>query len=62
VGLERAVFCIFNRADSLRLADEYATQIRLLYEWEGFADSPLIEAASADRFLAQRARRQPASA
>ena len=53
VGLERAVFCLFDRSDSLKLAEEYSTQISLLYEWEGFADSPLTEADSADAFLAQ---------
>jgi hypothetical protein len=53
VGLERALFSLIDRPDSLRLADEYSTQIALLYEWEGFADSPLQEAASADEFLTQ---------
>lgn len=53
VGLERALFCLFDRSDSLQLAEEYSTRIRLLYEWEGFAESPLSEAASADAFLAQ---------
>jgi len=45
VGLERALFSLIDRPDSLRLAEEYSTQIALLYEWEGFADSPLTEAA-----------------
>jgi hypothetical protein len=53
LGLERALFCLFDTSDSLQLAEEYSTQIRLLYEWEGFADSPLTEAASADAFLAE---------
>ena len=53
VGLERALFSLVDRPDSLHLAEEYSTQIALLYEWEGFADSPLTEAASADEFLAQ---------
>ena len=53
VGLERALFCLFDRSDSLQLAEEYSTQIQLLYEWEGFADSPLTEAASADAFMAE---------
>jgi len=53
VGLERSLFCLFDRSDSLQLAEDYSTQVRLLYEWEGFADSPLTEAASADAFLAQ---------
>lgn len=38
---------------SRHLAEEYSTQVRLLYEWEGFAASPLTETASADAFLAQ---------
>jgi len=53
VGLERALFSLMDRPDSLHLAEEYSTQIAILYEWEGFADSPLSEAASADAFLAQ---------
>lgn len=43
VGLERALFGLIDRLDSLHLAEEYSTQIALLYEWEGFADSPLTE-------------------
>ncbi len=58
VGLERALFSLIDRPDSLHLAEEYSTQIALLYEWEGFADSPLTEAASADEFLAQH-RKSP---
>jgi hypothetical protein len=53
VGIERALFSLLDRPDGLQLAEEYSTQITLLYEWEGFADSPLTEAASADAFLAQ---------
>jgi hypothetical protein len=52
VGLERALFCLFDRSDSLQLADEYLKRARLFYEWEGFADSPLAEAVAADAFLA----------
>jgi hypothetical protein len=52
VGLERALFCLFDRPDSLQLADEYLKRARLLYGWEGFADSPLAEAVAADAFLA----------
>ena len=52
-GIERALFCLLDRADSLQIAGEYARQITLLSEWEGFADSPLTEAASADEYLAQ---------
>ena len=58
VGLERALFSLIDRPDSVHLAAEYSTQIALLYEWEGFADSPLTEAASADEFLA-RHRKSP---
>ena len=53
VGLERALFCLFDRPDSVQLAEDYSTQITLFYEWEGFADSPLTEADSADAFLAR---------
>jgi hypothetical protein len=53
VGLERAIFSLIDRPDSLQLAEEYATQAALFYEWEGFADGPLAEAASADAFLSQ---------
>src|SRR4029453_1673888 len=53
VGLERALFSLNNRKDSLALAESFATTVKLLYEWEGFADSPLLEASSADEFLAQ---------
>lgn len=49
VGVERAVYCSFDRPAALARA--YATDVRLLYEWEGYADSPLTEAASADAFL-----------
>lgn len=55
VGLQRAVFSLFDRPDSLRLAESFATSIQLLYEWEGFADSPLSEARSADRYLQENA-------
>ena len=37
----------------MKLADEYARHADLFYEWEGFADSPIGEAASADSFLVQ---------
>lgn len=40
-----------DRSDGLALAELFATSIHLLYEWEGFADSPLTEASSADAFL-----------
>src|SRR4029450_2220281 len=53
VGLERALFSLNNRKDSLALAESFATTVKWLYEWEGFADSPLLEASSADEFLAQ---------
>jgi hypothetical protein len=60
VGLQRALFCLIDRRDSIQLSEQLATEIRLLYEWEGFADSPLEEAASADAFLAQH-RNSPAA-
>ena len=53
VALERALFCLYDRSDSLHMAEEYATELRLFYEWEGFAEGPLTEAASADAFLAK---------
>jgi hypothetical protein len=49
VGVERAVYCAFDRPAAAARA--YATDVRLLYEWEGYADGPLTEAASADAFL-----------
>ena len=49
VGVERAVYCAFDRPAAAARA--YATDVHLLYEWEGYADSPLSEAASADAFL-----------
>jgi hypothetical protein len=56
VGLERALFCLFDRPDSQQLAEEYRKQARLSYEWEGYADGPLAEAAAADAFLAGHPR------
>jgi hypothetical protein len=53
VGIERALFCLLDRPDSLQVAEDYATQIKLFYEWEGFANAPLTEADSADDYLAQ---------
>jgi hypothetical protein len=51
IGVERAIFALFDRPEIVKLADEYARQADLFYEWEGFADSPISEAASADSFL-----------
>ena len=53
VSLERALFCLYDRPDSLQMAEQYSTQILLFYEWEGFAEGPLAEAAAADAFVAQ---------
>jgi hypothetical protein len=47
------LFCLLDRPDSLLVAEDYATQIAVLYEWEGFAARPLTEAASADQYLAR---------
>jgi hypothetical protein len=51
VGVERALFSLFDHANSMQLAEDFATSVALSYEWEGFADVPLGEAASADSFL-----------
>jgi hypothetical protein len=58
VGIERALFCLLDRPDSLEAAEDFATGIKLFYEWEGFANGPLTEADSADDYVAQH----PASA
>ena len=52
VGLERSVFSLIDQPDSMAVAAAVSSQIQLLSEWEGFASSPLTEAASADAFLA----------
>jgi hypothetical protein len=49
--MARAVFSLVDRPDALALAESIVTNIHFLYEWEGFADSPLSEAASADALL-----------
>ena len=53
VGLERAVFSLFDRPDAAQLAGDYATRAALAYEWEGLPEVPLFEAAYADSFLAE---------
>jgi hypothetical protein len=54
VRFEHLVFSLFDRPESMRLAGEFGAQIRLVYEWEGLASSPLAEAESADLFLRER--------
>jgi hypothetical protein len=52
VDMQRTVFSLFERADSIRLAEGFSNEVILAYEWEGFSDGPLAEAASAVAFLA----------
>ena len=60
VRMARTVFSLVDRPDALTLAESVVTNIQFLYEWEGFADSPLREAASADEFVAEH-RASPAA-
>lgn len=50
-ALERAIFSAYDRPDSLELAESFVTEVRILHEWQGFAASPLAEAASAVDYL-----------
>jgi len=51
IALERALIGLFDTPGIEALAYEYARGAPLSYEWEGFADGPLREAAAADQFL-----------
>lgn len=53
VRMARAVFSLVDRPDARALAESLVENLEVLYEWEGFADSPLREAASADAFVAE---------
>lgn len=61
VGIERAIFSLMDRPDGLAIAESVATSIHFQYEWEGFAGSPLTEAAAADAFLEEHSA-SPAAA
>lgn len=51
LGIQRAIYSLFDRPDSIEVAREFTRDVRLLYEWEGMPDSPLSEAQSAGAFL-----------
>jgi hypothetical protein len=54
VGVERALFSLFDRPDSAALAADYARRANLAYEWEGFPEVPLGEARFPEAFLAEQ--------
>ncbi|MBM3288439.1 MAG: hypothetical protein FJY88_14000 [Candidatus Eisenbacteria bacterium] len=49
--LERDLFCLVDAAGIEILAADYASRAVLSYEWEGFSDGPMAEAAFAEQFL-----------
>jgi len=61
VALQRTLFSLVNRSDSLLLAGTYARQATINYEWEGFAEAPLGEASAAEKYLRAHPRTPLAS-
>ena len=52
VGIERVVFCLFPRADSAKVAPQYALDADIEPEWDGLPENPRREARFIDRLLA----------
>jgi hypothetical protein len=51
VRIERAIFCLFPRRDSARVAAAYASDAEIAAEWEGRSEAPRREAAFIDGLL-----------
>ena len=52
IGIERVVFCLFARADSARVAPQYALDADIEPDWDGLPEMPRREANFIDRLLA----------
>ena len=52
VGIERVVFCLFPRGDSVKVAPQYALDADIEPDWQGMPEMPRREAKFIDRLLA----------
>jgi hypothetical protein len=52
VGIERVVFCLFPRADSAKVAPQYALDADIEPDWQGMPEMPRREARFIDQLLA----------
>lgn len=55
LGFQKAIYSLHDREDSFKLAQEFTEEVSLIYEWEGYRESPASEAKSAAQLL----RRNP---
>jgi hypothetical protein len=53
LALERALACLLEGPGIASLATEYVRGARILYEWEGLAESPLEESDYAEAYIAR---------
>ena len=51
VGIERVVFCLFPRADSAKVAPQYALDADIEPDWQGMPEMPRREARFIDALL-----------
>jgi hypothetical protein len=51
VGIERVVFCLFPRADSAKVAPQYALDADIEPDWQGMPEVPRREARFIDELL-----------
>ena len=51
VGIERVVFCLFPRGDSVTVAPQYALDADIEPDWQGLPEMPRREARFLDRLL-----------
>ena len=56
VGIERVVFCLFARADSAKVAPQYALDADIEPDWQGLPEHPRREARFIDDLLADLPR------
>jgi hypothetical protein len=51
VGIERVVYCLFARADSAKVAPQYALDADIEPDWQGMPEAPRREAQFIDQLL-----------
>jgi hypothetical protein len=51
VGIERVVFCLFSRVDSVKVAPQYALDADIEPDWQGLPEMPRREARFIDQLL-----------
>ena len=57
VGIERVVFCLFSRGDSVTVAPQYALDADIEPDWQGLPEMPRREARFLDQLLADLPKR-----